>query len=268
MKSIIKLLRDFMTVWLILMTAWLIWTQIFGRLDKRLPLLIALLATYIISSYMILPVLVRTVMLVTRKGRIPRFVTAREGSYVDPVNIILIGSKKQIEKAFKEIDWQISDKIGILTGLKMIYAFLGNKPYPKAPISSLFLFGRRQDIDFQQSIGTSPRKRHHVRFWGVDVNKIEDPLDMKFWTEKKEIRSNEYLSWVGAGSEDLGLGFTRLTFKISHRVNHKVDSERKYILDSLKKKRLIGKISYYKPGKFKIGKYISDGKIAVAQLKS
>ena len=150
----------------------------------------------------------------------------------------------------------------------MIYAFLGNKPYLKAPISSLFLFGRRQDIDFQQPIGVSPRKRHHIRFWGVDVNKIEDPLDVKFWTEKKKIKLNECLSWVGAGSEDLGFGFTRLTFKISHRVNHKVDSERKHILDSLKKEKMIGKVTYYKPGKFKIGKYISDGRIAVARLRN
>jgi hypothetical protein len=106
-----------------------------------------------------------------------------------------------------------------------------------------------------------------VRFWGVDVNKIEDPLDVKFWTEKKKINFNESLSWMGAGSEDVGFGFSRLTFKLSHRINYKVDNERKYILDSLKAKELIGKISYYKSGEFKVGKYISDGRIAVAKLK-
>ncbi len=257
-----------MTILLVLISGWLIWTQVFGRLDKRLPMLIALLITYIVSSYVILPILVRTIMLITRKGRIPRFVTAREGSFVDPVNIILIGSEKQIKKAFEDIGWYGSDKINIKSATKMIYAFLNNKAYLKAPMSSLFLFGRRQDIDFQQPIGKSPRKRHHIRFWGVDVNKIEDPLDIKFWTEKKKIKLNECLSWVGAGSEDLGFGFTRLTFKISHRVNHRVDHERKYILDSLKEKNIIGKVNYYKSGEFKVGKYISDGRIAVAKLKN
>lgn len=256
-----------MTLTLILLTFWLIGTRIFGPLDRRLPILIALLITYVISSYLILPVLVRTVMLIYKKGRIPRFVTAREGSFVDPVNIILTGNERQLKNAFKEIGWDRSDRINFQTSFKTIYTFLTNRPYATAPISSLFLFGRRQDIDFQQTIGVSPKKRHHIRFWGVNTDKIEDPLDIKFWTEKRKRNLNESLSWIGAGSEDLGLGFTRFTFKISHRVNHKVDKERKYILDSLREKKLIGKITYYKPGSFKVGKYVSDGKIAVAKLK-
>ena len=150
----------------------------------------------------------------------------------------------------------------------MTEKFIRNKPYEQAPFSSLFLFGRKQDIGFQQPIGNSPRKRHHIRFWGVDVDKIDDPLDIKFWTEKKKINVNDCLNWIGAGSEDLGFGFSRLTFKISHRINHRVDNERKYILDLLKNKKLIGKITYYKPGGFKVGKYVSDGKIAVTKLRN
>lgn len=268
MKLVIKFWRDLITFFLIALTIWLIWTQIFGRLDNRLPIVIALLITYIVSSYLILPILVRTTFLISRKGRIPRFVTAREGSHVDPVNIILIGTEKQLKNAFKKIGWYGSDKFNFKSILKTIYTFLYNKSYATAPISSLFLFGRRQDINFQQTIGLSPKKRHHIRFWGIDVNEIEDPLDIKFWTKKRKIKLNECLSWVGAGSEDIGLGFTKFTFKISHRVNHRVDHERKYILDSLRKNKLIGKVIYYKPGKFKVGKYISDGKIAVTKLKN
>jgi len=268
MKVMTRFWRDLMAGILILMTGWIILFQIFGRLDNRLPLLVALLITYIVSSYLLLPLLIRTVLLISKKGRIPRFVTAIEGSYVDPVNIILVGTKRQLRKSFKEIGWFEADELNIKNSLKMINKFVINKPYAKAPFSALFLFGRRQDIGFQQPIGDSPRRRHHVRFWGVDVDKIDDPLDIKFWTEKKKINFNESLSWVGAGSEDIGFGFSRLTFKVSHRINHKVDNERKYILDLLKKKKLIGQVSYYKSGEFKVGKYVSDGRIAVAKLKS
>lgn len=267
MKLIVKVLRDLMTLTLILLTFWLIGIQIFGLLDRRLPILIALLITYIISSYLILPILVRTVMLISRKGRIPRFVTAREGSFVDPVNIILTGSEKQLKNAFKKIGWFGTDKVTLKSCLRTMYTFVANRPYPRAPISSLFLFGRKQDLGFQEPIGNSPRKRHHIRFWGVNVNEIDDPLDIKFWTEKRKINLNESLSWVGAGSEDLGFGFTRFTFKVSHRVDHRVDNERKYILNLLKKRKLIGKITYHKPGNLKVGKYVSDGRIAVAKLR-
>lgn len=268
MKRILRVWRDALAGVLILMTIWIIFFQIFGRLDNRLPWLVALLITYIISSYLILPLLVRVNLLISKQGRIPRFTTALEGSYVDPVNIILIGSKKQLENAFEKINWFKADNLNLKTSWKMVEKFLENKPYPKAPFSSHFLFGRRQDIGFQQPVGNSPRHRHHVRFWGVDVNKIEDPLDVKFWTEKKKINFNENLSWVGAGSEDLGFGFTRLTFKLSHRINYKVDNERKYILDNLKAKKLIGKINYYKSGEFRVGKYVSDGRIAVVKLRN
>jgi hypothetical protein len=266
MKKIIRLCRDLMAGFLIIITAWIILFQIFGRLDHRLPWLIALLITYIVSSYLILPLLVRINLLISRKGIIPRFTTALEGSYIDPINIILIGTKKQLIKAFEEIGWFKADKLGVKTSWKMIEKFLENKPYSKAPFSYHFLFGRSQDIGFQQPVGNSPRRRHHIRFWGVDVDKIDDPLDIKFWTEKKKINFNENLSWVGAGSEDIGFGFSRLTFKISHRINYKVDNERKYILDLLKNKKLIGKVTYYKSGEFKVGKYVSDGRIAVVKL--
>ena len=39
-----------------------------------------------------------------------------------------------------------------------------------------------------------------------------------------------------------------------------------YILEKLKETNCIGKINYYKPGTFKVGKYVSDGRIAVAKI--
>jgi hypothetical protein len=45
----------------------------------------------------------------------------------------------------------------------MIVAFVRNSPYPTAPFSTLYLFGRGQDIGFQKAIDDSPRKRHHIR---------------------------------------------------------------------------------------------------------
>ncbi len=75
---------------------WLVVTQVFGRLDERLPFFVALILTYFVSAYIILPQIVRTFLLVFRKGRIPRFTRATDGFYIDPVNIILTGSKDEL----------------------------------------------------------------------------------------------------------------------------------------------------------------------------
>lgn len=246
---------------------WLIVFEVFDRLEDRLPWAAALLATYFLSAYILLPAVIRIMSLIIRKGRIPRFTEARDGLEVDPVNIILLGPKMDLINAFEKIGWQKADKLTINSSIKMISRFLANKPYPKAPFSSLFLFGRKQDIGFQESIGNSPRKRHHIRFWATNTEKIDDPLDINFWKNKQKIKHGEALIWIGAGSEDIGFGLTKLTYQLSHKVNPNIDLERKYILNKLKETKCIGKINYYKPGMFKVGKYVSDGRIAVAKLE-
>lgn len=252
-----------MGVIVILLIVW----PIFNKLDQTLPLFLALLLTYYLSAYVVLPRIIRIGLLVIRKGRIPRFTTASDGFYMDPVNIILIGTKEQLEMAFEKIGWDKTDRLNLRSSEKMIRKFLANKPYPKAPFSPAYLFGKKQDIGFQQSIGNSPRRRHHIRFWAINTDKEIDPFDAKFWNKKQKIRPDEVFSWVGAGSEDIGFAFTKFTYQLSHKINPEVDKERKYILDLLRQNKCVGKITYYKPGKFRVGKYLSDGRIAVGKLK-
>ncbi len=267
MNFLIRLLQRTVIVVVSLAVIWFIVTQVFDRLDQRVPFFVALIITYFISAYIILPQVINVTLLITRKGRIPRFTRASDGLTVDPVNIILLGSKDELQNVFKKIGWCGADRLTIKSGLKMIKTYVLKKPYPRAPFSIFFLFGRKQDIGFQKSIENSPRKRHHVRFWATNTDKVIDPLDIRYWTKKQKLDYRKDFAWIGAGSEDVGLGFTKLTYKISHKVDHNVDNERKYILDSLKKANCIGKINYYKPGAFKVGKYTSDGRIAVARLR-
>lgn len=267
MKFLIRFFERITIIIVNVAILWLIASQILGRLDQKLPFFFALVITYLISAYIILPPIIHLALLLSRRGRIPRFTRARDGFYVDPVNIILTGSKDQLLNVFNKIGWSKADPLTLKTSSKMIKTFLLNKSYPQAPFSSLFLFGRKQDIGFQESIKNSPRKRHHIRFWATNTDKIIDPLDAKYWTKKHRLSHSKIFTWIGAGSEDIGLGFKKFTYQVSHRVDPNVDRERDYILAKLKKANCIGKINYYKSGKFTIGKYTSDGRIAVAKLK-
>ncbi len=50
------------------------------------------------------------------------------------------------------------------------------------PFSTLYLFGRGQDIGFQQAIDGSPRKRHHVRFWAKSLAQVQaGTAAAEFW---------------------------------------------------------------------------------------
>jgi len=247
---------------------WLIVTQIFDRLDQRLPLFFALILTYFFSAYFILPQIIHFSVMIMRRGRIPRVTRAADGLFADPVNIILAGTIAELSSVFYAMGWHKADKLTFKNGLKMIRCFLLNRPYPEAPFSPLYLFGRKQDIGFQKVIGNSPRKRHHVRFWSANIDPRKEISDIAYWLKKHPADPSASYFWVGSGSEDIGFGLTKLTFQISHRTDKNIDKERDYILDSLRRCGCINSEHFIEAGELVAGKYISDGKIIWAEITS
>jgi hypothetical protein len=249
-------------------TLWFITSQVFERLDQKMPLFVALFVTYILSAYIILPQIIHFSLKILRRGRIPKTTHAFDGLPADPVNIILLGSKDELFAAFAAAGWHKADRLAPQSALKMAISFMFNKPYPEAPFSSLYLFGRKQDLGFQEAIGHSPRKRNHIRFWPANIDPRMEISNLRYWLKKQPVDLVKSHIWVGAGSEDLGFGLTKLTFQISHRVGKNVDKERDHILDSLEQSGSIHDKQYVDAGELVAGKYISDGKILYAKLAS
>ncbi len=275
MHIIRGILRSILVGLLVILAAWLIIIQIFPRLDEQLPFLIAVIATYFVASYLLLPQLVHLGAILFRNKKIPPYTHAADGLSADPVNIILIGTQTELSQAFTSMGWSVADPLNIKTTLKMIIKFISNKPYATAPFNPLFLFGRKQDFGFQEPIGHSPRKRHHIRFWGAqpeNADSIFDSVvkyigDIKYWTRKQKFGNTEPVMWVGACSKDIGFAFAKLTYQFDHKIDMHIDTERDYILDNLQNAGKISdiqKLSTMMP----VGhKYISDGQIVTAKLK-
>jgi len=267
MNLIVRTLERIFLTLLALAIIWLLVLQIFARLDQRLPAFLAFALTYFIGAYLLMPRVIQVALMILRRGRIPRFARARDGLPSDPINILLIGSERDLKEAFAAAQWHEADPLNIRTGWKMIHKFLENKPYPRAPFSSLYLFGRRQDQGFQQAIGTSPRKRHHVRFWAANMDPDVDWTDIHYWIKKHPLKPTEAFTWVGSATKDIGLGFSRLSYQITHSTDRFVDEERNYIFSSLKKTGWVQKYEYIESGKFVVGKYVSDGRVLVVHLQ-
>lgn len=263
------LIRSFQRVLIFIISVGVIWfivTQVFKRLDQRLPLFVALILTYIVSAYFILPQIIRFSVMVTRRGRIPRVTRASDGLLADPVNIILEGTMEELSSAFIAMGWRKADNLTPRTGWKMIKCFVLNQPYPEAPFSPLYLFGRKQDLGFQENIGNSPRKRNHIRLWAANIDPREEISDIVYWLKKHPVDISASYFWAGAASEDLGFGLSKLTYQISHRTNNNVDKERDHILESLRRCGRIREEYYIEAGGLVAGKYISDGKILWAKI--
>ena len=186
------------------------------------------------------------------------------------MNLVLVGTLDELRAAFAAIGWIEADKLNLRSSWRMVKAFLFNRPYPAAPFSTLFLFGRGQDIGFQKAIGDSPRKRHHVRFWGRSMHDVADVDSTSFWLNTDVPPAGASVPWVGAGTRDTGFGLTSLTFQITHATDSDTNAERNYIIGELRDADVIGDVVSVEAGDrvagHHVNHYVTDGDVAVAPL--
>jgi hypothetical protein len=178
---------------------------------------------------------------------------------------------QQLREAFASLGWSEADRLGLTSSWGMIRAFVFNSPYPTAPFSTLYLFGRGQDIGFQKAIENSPRKRHHIRFWALNIARAQDTWGAAdFWLNTERPSDSERALWVGAGTRDTGLSLTRLSFQITHATDSDANEEREYIIGELRKNRSIEAEKAYQAGQGlpseHVNHYITDGEITLASL--
>ena len=157
-------------------------------------------------------------------ARSPRHTTTAQGRQGDAVNVAFIGSEEELHRTLAAAGWFAADPITLRTSIKIAADVVLHKPYAHAPVSDLFLWGRRQDAAFEQPVGESPKQRHHVRFWrSADVDHNGEPL------------------WLGAATYDERVEISRTTGGITHRISPDIDRERnKLVSDTIRAGTLDG----------------------------
>jgi len=271
MRWFTLLLRRLLVFALGIATVWLIAFVIFKRADQRLPVALAVAFTYALAAYVILPRAIRIGLWILQRGHVPSYTITGDGLPGDPVNLVLIGTLHQLQSAFARAGWSEADALSLASSWRMVRAFVLNEPYPKAPFSTLYLFGRGQDVGFQQPIGDSPRKRHHIRFWALSLDHAEKTLDTpSFWLDTRRPPDDEQVLWVGAGTKDTGFSLTRLSFQITHATDADTNEERDFIIAALEQCGVIANARSYQPSQRlsigQVNRYVTDGLVAVAEL--
>lgn len=226
----------------------------------QLPLLIFLgmIVTYFVIAYLIAPMI--WVAYAHRHPALdaaPTITTTGDKHPGDPLNVALIGTKEDVEKIMRAAKWFAADPLGLKSDVRIAEDTVLKLPYDKAPVSSLYLFGRKEDLAFEQPVGGNPSRRHHVRFWKAD--KVDD--------------QNRPL-WFGSASYDERVGLSHTTGQITHHISGDVDKERDHILSTLVKtgEATISYVDHFQPkltGKNGGGDvWTTDGRLGVATIKT
>lgn len=172
-----------------------------------------------IIAYLLLPLFWKTYSkLHPALDIMPDITVTGTGIPGDPLNIALIGTKTDLMKIMVAAKWYPADPLSFKSCLEIAEATVLKHPYDAAPVSSLFLFGRKEDLAFEQPVGNNPRERHHVRFWQAEKTDAQGcPL------------------WIGSAVFDKHVGFSRTTGQITHVTAANVDEERDYLMQCLQK---------------------------------
>ncbi len=138
----------------------------------------------------------------------------------DPINLALDGSEADIHAAMGRAGWIRAEELTVRSSWRIVVSSVLRRPYPQAPVSSLFLFGQRQAFAYQQEVDGNPSQRHHVRFWPVPNG----------W----KLPGGFQVQWLAAATYDRAVGISLFTLQVTHRVDADIDIERDYVVDTVR----------------------------------
>lgn len=152
----------------------------------------------------------------------PRITETSDKHPGDPLNVALIGTEAEVKAIMKAAKWHQAAALGIVSDIKIGADVILDRPDQEAPVSSLYLYGRREDLAFEQEVGKSPDHRHHVRLW-----KTPEPS------------GDGRPKWIGSAVYDEKVGLSRTTGQITHVTAPDVDEERDYLFKCLAGTKLL-----------------------------
>lgn len=221
---------------------------------------LSLIIFWVALAYYILPRLHRLLT----SFYVPNYFIGRartsDGLLADPVNLALRGSEATLMKVMTKAGWTLADPVTVKSGLRIVAATLRRRSYTAAPVSDLYVFGRKQDFAFQKEVDGNPGKRHHIRFWHVP--------------KEVYLPGGHDVDWVAAATYDDAVGFSLFTLQVTHSIDGDVDAERDFVVQTIKKAhraRSIQKIEGFFPGYVHRNgggdKFFTDGSMVIVDLK-
>ncbi len=179
------------------------------------------------------------------------------GKAGDPINIQIVGTDGQVGAAFTTAAWYRADEIDLVTSIRISLDSVLGRAYSTAPVSNLYLYGRKEDLAFERP-GHTVRQRDHIRLWQTGRSSSDGrPV------------------WIGSATKDSKVELAKTNHLPTHRIAPDLDAERALVVSDLAQTGYIVKETT-QPG---FGKethgtngggdpYFTDGQVVVLTLAS
>jgi hypothetical protein len=196
----------------------------------------------------------------TALENLPCCTTNEEGTdFGDPLNLVIIGDFFDVAATFSRRGWLPAEETYSTAVWKTIKSFLFGKRYRYSPVSSLYAYGRHQDLA-RQKPRHSIHERNHLRLWYSPMRFEGKPV------------------FVGQISRDIGVRFTTKTWPpVTHKIDPDIDEARHALIEDLLFSQTLAKVGFvkgvgratpYRPRQNLTGdSYFTDGLRAVLILE-
>lgn len=139
----------------------------------------------------------------------------------DPLNLVVVANTGDAMNSMSRAGWSFTHRITPKSVQRLVSASIQGEAYPVAPVSNLYLFGRKQDFALQRA-RPNISQRNHLRAWLAP-----------FTFEGKNV-------WIGQISRDIGIKLTPKSPTLTtHIIDPEVDLTREYLLHSLMAEGLV-----------------------------
>jgi hypothetical protein len=160
----------------------------------------------------------RTVVLdQTLIDTLPKTSLSFSGKPADPINLMFLGKREQIEAAFRRLGWTEAVAINASNWAKAFWAGIRNLSYSDGPMTPFYIATTPNDLAFQKETDRqSFRERHHIRLWQTNL-RLAGAIEI----------------WLATTSFDRSLRLFRGARMPFHHIDPDLDAERDLIAGQL-----------------------------------
>lgn len=186
----------------------------------------------------------------------PRYSETITGKPMEPINIVIVGTEKELNKSFESSGWFKADQSNLSAYIKLLNALVFRKDYLQAPGTPSFWDTIPNNISFSKPTTEKTFAfKYHVHFWNTP-----------FVTEK------QIPIWMGTVHFDKEIKRTKFLLP-AHTIDPAVDKQRDFLKNDLEKNQMTTQIDEFQIveptlGKNVIDPFFTDGKAFLIFLKN